>query len=285
MRIGVTGANGFIGQHLVTRLEKLSQVPLTLFQRKPGSVPQIKDYKNFVKGLDLIYHLGGINRADDEAILRGNVLATANLLTAIQQFALPTTRIVFASSTQVYRMTGAKKKLSERCSVESETIYGISKRVAEDLIRVSGLPHIILRLSNAYGPGCQPDYNSVIATFCHRAVSGETLKINGDGSQGRDFIYIDDVVEAFIVAGFANKPSGTFNVGAGKISSLKKVIEKISKAGIPVKVNYHPELDAGGDSYCCDASRFEKTFDWKASTPLLTGIRKTLSPLQNQASL
>ncbi len=284
MRIGVTGANGFIGQHLASRLEEDSQVELTRFQRQPGTIPQTKDYKNFVKGLDLIYHLGGVNRASDEELLRSNVLATANLLTAIKQFALPTTSIVFSSSAQVYRLSGAKKKISERCSVDAETVYGISKRVAEDLLRLSGTPHIILRLSNVYGPGCRPNYNSVIATFCHRAVKGEALEINGDGSQGRDFIYIDDVVDAFIQAGFSNKRAGTFNVGSGKISSLKQVLGKIDKAGVPVNVIYHPELDAGGRSYCCDASRFEKTFNWKASTSLLAGIRNTLSPLQKIVS-
>jgi nucleoside-diphosphate-sugar epimerase len=284
MRIGITGANGFIGQHLAARLEKHSQVQLTRFQRQSGAVPQAKDYKNFVTGQDLIYHLGAVNRGSDEELLRSNVLATANLLTAIKQFALPTTRLVFASSTQVYRLTGARKKLSERCSVEAETVYGISKRVVEDLIRLSGLPHLILRLSNVYGPGCRPDYNSVIATFCHRAVRGESLKINGDGSQGRDFIYIGDVVEAFILAGFSNKKSGIFNVGSGKITSLKQVIGKIDKAGIPIKADYHPELEPGGNSYCCDASRFEKKFNWKASTSLLKGIRKTLSPLENITS-
>ena len=280
MRIGITGTNGFIGQHLAAQLEKHSQVQLTRFQRKPGAVPQAKDYKSFVEEQDLIYHLGAVNRDRDEELLRNNVLATANLLTAIKQFALPTTRLVFSSSTQVYRLTGARKKLSERCSVEAETIYGISKRVAEDLIRLSGTPYLILRLSNVYGPGCRAYYNSVIATFCHRAVNGEALEINGDGSQGRDFIYIDDVVEAFILAGFSNKKSGTFNVGSGKISSLKQVIGKIDKAGVPIKAEYHPELEPGGRSYCCNASRFEKTFNWKASTSLLKGIRKTLSPLQ-----
>jgi UDP-glucose 4-epimerase len=225
--------------------------------------------------------LGAVNRGSDEEILRSNVLSTANLLSAIKQYALPTTRLVFSSSTQVYRVTGRKKKLNERCSVDSETVYGISKRVAEDLIRSSGLPHLILRLSNVYGPGCRAYYNSVIATFCHRTVREESLEINGDGSAGRDFIYIDDVVEAFILAGFSSKKSGVFNVGSGEITSLKQVVGKISQTGVPVKVNYHPELEAGGNSYCCDTSRFEKMFNWKASTSLLEGIQKTLSPLQN----
>jgi nucleoside-diphosphate-sugar epimerase len=284
MRIGITGANGFIGQHLAARLEKHSQVELTRFLRRTDSVVEPGDYKNFVTGQERIYHLGAVNRGSDEELLRSNVLSTANLLTAIKQYGLPTARLVFASSTQVYRLTGAGKKLSERCSVEAETVYGISKRVAEDLIRLSGLPHLILRLSNVYGPGCRPDYNSVIATFCHRVVRGESLQINGDGSQGRDFIYIDDVVEAFVLAGLSNRQSGIFNVGSGKITSLKQVIGTIDKAGIPAKADYHPELEPGGYSYCCDASRFEKTFNWKASTSLLQGIRKTLGSLENITS-
>lgn len=97
-------------------------------------------------------------------------------------------------------------KISEASALQPESVYGVSKKSVEDLIRISGLPSTILRLANVYGLGCRPEYNSVVATLCQRAKKKLPLKINGQGKQNRDFIYIDDVVRAFVLAGFSGKP-------------------------------------------------------------------------------
>lgn len=278
MRFGVTGASGFIGGDLVKALTRLPGAGVVAFRRsKKKILPGPEDFKTFVRDKDLIFHLAGVNRGDDEEILRGNVFFTCNLLTAIKTHASASTRIVFASSSQVYKLSGAATAVTEKRAAEPETVYGVSKKTAEDLIRLSGLRHTILRLTNVYGPGGRPDYNSVIATFCDRAVRGRPLRIDGDGRQGRDFIYIDDAVQAFLLAADGNGPQGVFNVASGRVHSLRQIVSRIRKAGFDVQVEVRPQSNPGGSTPGCDSSRFRKRTGWQPKVSLTAGIQNTLN--------
>jgi nucleoside-diphosphate-sugar epimerase len=276
MRIGVTGASGFIGGHLMNALRQLPDVTVTPLIRKRKNVPPtLTELKNFVQDKHLIYHLSGVNRGSDEEILCGNILGTLRLLVAVKTHGSPETRIVFASSSQVYKH--GKNTLKETHATEPESLYGISKKSAEDLLRLSGLPHIVLRLSNVYGPGCRPDYNSVIATFCDRAVRRLPLTVDGNGKQERDFIYIDDVVQALIEAGTKKQATmrAVYNVSSGRVFSLRQVIGNIKRAGVGVSVDY--KNGDAGISFGCDPSRFQKNYNWKPKTSLSLGIKHTLA--------
>ena len=185
--------------------------------------------------------------------------------------------ILFASSTQVYRLKKSGDKISESSPLQPESIYGISKKSAEDLIRISGLPHTVLRLANVYGPGCRPNYNSVVATLCQRARKNRPLQIHGKGNQGRDFIFVDDVVQAFLLAGFHGKSRErkVYNVSSGRITTLKKIINTIKQIEKGIKVEFNVE---GEDkvSYWCDPTRFKRDFGWKPRTSLSQGIERSL---------
>jgi UDP-glucose 4-epimerase len=275
MRIGVTGASGFIGGHLMNALQQLPDVTVTPLIRKRKNVPPtLAELKSFVRDKHLIYHLSGVNRGSDEEILCGNILGTLRLLVAVKTHGSPETRIVFASSSQVYKH--GKNALKETHATEPESLYGVSKKSAEDLLRLSGLPHIVLRLSNVYGPGCRPDYNSVIATFCDRAVRRLPLRVDGNGKQERDFIYIDDVVQALIEAGTKKQTTrrAVYNVSSGRVASLRQVIGNIKRAGVGVSVEY--QNGNSGISFGCDPSRFQKVYNWKPETSLSSGIKHTL---------
>ena len=274
IRIGVTGASGFIGSHLVAALKGYGKVA-TLSPKR--SLPTLAQLKNFASGRELFFHLGGVNRGTDEEILTGNITGTLHLLEAIRKYGKPSAKILFASSTQVYCLRKSGDKISETSPLQPESIYGISKKSAEDLIRISGLPNTILRLANVYGPGCRPNYNSVVATLCQRARKNLPLQINGKGSQGRDFIYIDDVVQAFLLAGFNGKSRErkVYNVSSGRITTLKKIINTIKQIEKGIKVEFNVE---GEDrlSYCCDSMRFKRDFGWKPRTSLSQGIERSL---------
>lgn len=279
MRIGVTGASGFIGGHLIKALAQLPGVTVSpLVRKRKNPPPTLTELEKFVKDKHLIYHLAGVNRGSDEEILSGNILATLRLLVAIKTRGSQDTRIVFASSSQVYKR--GKITIKESHATEPESLYGISKKASEDLIRLSGLKHIILRLSNVYGPGCRPDYNSVIATFCDRAVRRLPLTIDGNGKQGRDFIYIDDVVRALVEAGTKKQTSrrAVYNVSSGRVASLRQVIGNIKRAGLGVNIEY--QNGNAGISYGCDPSRFSRVYAWKPKTSLATGIKHTLSEFE-----
>ena len=281
MRIGVTGATGFIGMHLVSALKKRGSV-VTL--ARPKGLPGRRELKQFVTETDLFFHLGGVNRGTDEEVLNGNIMATSRLLESILKFGKSSARLVFASSSQVYHLANFETPIRETKKVSPNNIYGISKQGAENLIRVSGLPYTILRLANVYGPGCRPNYNSVVATLCSRAVNDLPLTIDGEGRQGRDFIYIDDVVRAFVLAGLEplSGSGDVFNVSSGKVVSIKKIVSQIARLHKNTQVEFLRDQNKSDISYCCDASKFCEKFSWRPRTSLSKGIEQVLSYYQGE---
>ena len=273
-RIGVTGASGFIGSHLVPALRDFGKI-VTLPRGK--ALPSLSQLKKFTSGVDLFFHLGGVNRGTDEEILNGNIIATLRFLDAVKNYGKSSARILFASSSQVYRLNKIKGKISESSPLQPSSVYGASKKAAEDLIRLSGLPYTILRLANVYGPGCRPNYNSVVATLCQQAQKRLPLQINGKGKQSRDFVYIDDVVRAFVLAGFIEKKMErqTYNISSGHMTSLVKIVNAIKKHAKRVNVKFIP-IAEDSISYCCDASKFKRDYGWKPMTSLSKGIMKSL---------
>ena len=276
MRIGVTGAKGFIGTHLVSALKKRGTV-VTLPRRK--GFPSKQDLKQFVTGTDLFFHLGGVNRGTNEEILNGNIIATSRLLESILNEGKPSARMVFASSAQTYSLANCKTPIRETKKATPDTVYGVSKQNAENLIKISGIPYTILRLSNVYGPGCRPNYNSVIATLCYRAIKGLPLLINGDGRQGRDFVYIDDVVQAFTLAGFINVPGSgkIYNISSGRMVAIKQIVKLICRNYKNTKAEFLMDNKQSEISYCCDPSRFSEKYGWRPRVSLSKGIEQTLS--------
>ena len=276
MRIGVTGAKGFIGTHLLSALKKKGTV-VTLPRRK--GLPGKQELKCFVADTDLFFHLGGVNRDTDEKIINGNIVGTSHLLEAILNNGKPSARLVFASSSQVYSLANSKTPIRETGKANPETVYGASKQSAENLIRNSGISFVILRMSNVYGPGCRPNYNSVVATLCHRAIKGLPLVINGDGQQCRDFIYIEDVIRAFMLAGFESVPGSAkiFNVSSGKMTSMKQIVKQISRSHKNTEVEFLMDKKNSEISYCCDPSKFSAKYGWRPRVSLAKGIDQTLS--------
>jgi UDP-glucose 4-epimerase len=276
MRIGVTGATGFIGTHLLSAIK--GQGTVVTRPRREG-FPEKQDLKRFVAGTDLIFHLGGVNRDTDEKILSGNIISTSRLVESILSYGKPSARIVFASSAQVYSWKNYRRPIRETWKANPETVYGVSKQSAENLIKNSGIPFVVLRMSNVYGPGCRPNYNSVVPTLCDRAIKGLPLMVNGDGLQCRDFIYIEDIVQAFMLAGF--KPvigsREIFNVSSGRMVSLKQIVKQIGKLHKNTKVEFLTNETNSEISYCCDASRFSKKYGWRPRVSLSNGIEKTIS--------
>ena len=199
------------------------------------------------------------------------------MLESILIYGKSSARIVFASSSQVYPLANFKSPLPETKKANPGTVYGVSKLGAENLIRISGVPFTILRMSNVYGPGCRPNYNSVVATLCDRAVKGLPLLINGDGRQSRDFVYVDDMVRAFLLAGLGPATERIFNVSSGRMISLRKIVKQIERLHRNTKVEFLMDKSNSEKSYCCDASKFSEKYSWHPRVSLSKGIEQTLS--------
>jgi len=211
-RIGITGAEGFIGSHLIRRIEN----PVLLRYKTLDYLPDVRE---FIKSCDRIYHLAGKNReVAPGKLLKNNLLSTANLILAMNlENKFP--ELIFVSSTQV------------ESNPTSE--YGISKFLEESAVK-EARKWCIYRAPNVYGPGCKPFYNSVVATFCHQLSVGEELTIN-DPMVERDFIYIDDFVKELLVPEFNRyiRPRGkvmtigqiAFHLKSGKHRKLAKTLK------------------------------------------------------------
>lgn len=196
MKVGITGANGFIGAHLKSVLEN----PL-LFQ---GDLNDITQVREFVRECDRIYHLAGKNRADCGGILKNNLVSTANIVLAMKlENKFP--EIIFASSQQTI------------WNPDSE--YGFTKILEEEILKKAAR-WCIFRIPNVYGPGCKPFYNSVVATFCYQLSKGQQVTIH-DPSVKREFVYIDDLIEEFLNPEFNSykSPEGE-TLSVGEIYSL-----------------------------------------------------------------
>lgn len=177
-KIGITGWHGFIGSYLKEKIDK----PV-LFK---GDLKILNDVKVFVKQCDRIYHVAGLNRADEGQILANNILATGNLILAskLQQL---NPQIIFISSKQV------------EWNANSE--YGIAKTIEESIVKMFNM-WCIFRVPNVYGQKCKPFYNSVVATFAYQLTHNQKVTITNP-NHTREFIFVEDLVEELLKPKFS----------------------------------------------------------------------------------
>ncbi|MDD5168765.1 MAG: NAD-dependent epimerase/dehydratase family protein [Syntrophales bacterium] len=177
----ITGAAGFIGRNLVAALKRRDDVRLILSD--VDTAPTVLDAG--LADSDIIYHLAGVNRPKDESeFLTGNAGLTERMLT----------RLVELGRTPVFI-------LSSSMQAELDNPYGRSKKVAEDAVSKfgdkAGAPVCIYRLPGVFGKGSRPNYNTVVATFCHNIARGMQISVN-DPNRELELVYIDDVISAFL---------------------------------------------------------------------------------------
>jgi UDP-2-acetamido-2,6-beta-L-arabino-hexul-4-ose reductase len=181
MKILITGADGFIAKTLRIRISELTGYSVVLFTRKNT----ISELPELLDGVDAVIHLAGINRPETEVeFTTGNAELTQALCDAIAQ-KTNKPMVVLASSTQA----------------EQDNAYGRSKLAAEQAVRrlanSRGVRTFIYRLPNVFGKWCKPNYNSVVATFCHNLSQDLPIQIN-DTNKILKLVYVDDVVNTFL---------------------------------------------------------------------------------------
>lgn len=191
MKVLVTGANGFIGKNLVVHLrERSTELEIIPFLNGES----IQALKEKVSQADFVFHLAGVNRPKDEnEFAKGNTDLTRALCAAIEEIGRPVP-VVYSSSSQA----------------ERDNAYGRSKRAAEQLLlsmsERTAAQVYIYRLPNVFGKWCRPNYNSVVATFCHNIAHDLPIVIN-DAAVVLDMVYVDDVVAEFLSV-LDNRPAG-----------------------------------------------------------------------------
>ena len=298
----VTGGAGFIGSHIVARLVALGhgvRIIDNLSTGKESNLAPVRDRIHFlhgdvcdpdvcaqaVTGVDVVFHLAALasvpaSLLDPWACHAANVNGTMRLLEACARAKVR--RVVYSSSSSVYGDTTIPAK-SESAEPEPRSPYAASKLAGEQYVlafaRAGVVEGVALRYFNVFGPRQTPGsaYAAVIPNFLKAALDGTAAELYGDGQQTRDFIYVENVVDANILAAATPAANGAVvNVGAGRRTSLLDLIRVIGDAvGRQLGYVTHPER-AGDvrDSLAC-MQRAERVLGFRARVSLEEGLRET----------
>jgi len=246
MKVLVTGAHGFVGRNLTAHLRAYEGCVVTLFD--VDNSPD--DLRAGLETADIVYHLAGVNRPRfPEEFEIGNAELTRDICRTLRELGRKPV-IVMSSSIQA----------------DLENPYGVSKRHAEDALREfaaqSGARVRIYRLKNVFGKWCRPNYNSVVATFCHNIANDLPIQVS-DPDRELDLMYVDDVVEAFLMelqlqdelSGDHDIPFTRITLGelAGRIQSFHEMRDNLLTPDFAIRFNQ--QLYATYLSYVSDDSR------------------------------
>ncbi len=285
-KVLVTGGAGFIGSEICKKLlKKKYKVTvidnLSVGDRKklPRKVKFIKkdilDFNSCVSAcsnIDTIIHLAAkvsirnsINTFEED--FNNNLVGTINILKAAQKKKIK--KIIFASSMAVYSKSKKKKSFKETDLLDPISPYGISKLASEKYLMLMapkmGIKIVILRIFNTFGPGqTYTPYVGVITIFVKNILKNKICKIFDNGKQRRDFIHVNDVAEAFILALKSKKAiNNVFNIGSNKTFSIKKIytmIKKIIKKG---KYKFYPKDNTELDYVCANINKAKKILNFQ----------------------
>jgi len=308
MRILITGGAGFIGSHMVDRLVSeghevvaLDNLGTGLRENVPAEAQFIKGDVSqfdaleaaFLGGLDAVFHIAGQvslirSFADPVIDLRTNVEGTVNVLRQCVKHRVP--RLLYASSMTVYG-SDAPLPTPETTRCEPVSYYGITKHAAERYVHVTSQRVDLdfefrvtsFRMYNVYGPRQALDnpYQGVLGIFLGNLLRGEAITIFGDGEQSRDFIYINDVVDAWV--GALENPASygqVFNVGSGtqiRINRLAdSVLRTFGRTREEHSVRYAPGRPGEQRWMEADNTSARRVLGWEPRTSFEEGLAETV---------
>ena len=303
-KVLVTGGAGFIGSHLVDELVKRGYEVSVIDDLSTGKIEnlqghldgEVKFFKGDIRdgqlvdelvgGVDAVIHLAAISSVSfsvENPLLTNdvNVNGTLNLLNACVNAGVQ--RFIFISSCAVYGEP-CYLPVNEKHPVKPLSPYAASKVAAEEHCEIFrkayGLDTVVLRLFNVYGSRQRKEdtYSGVITRFAANLVYGKPLLIYGDGSQTRDFIHVDDVVEAVrLVLESGDVAGETFNVGSGKPTSINKLAKLLAEgSGGGVEMVYEKRRVGDLEQSYADIVKAEKALGYKPRMALERGLKSLL---------
>jgi len=301
----ITGGAGFIGSNLVERLVEDGQAVRVLDDLSSGKKENVAPFhgriefvrgdvrdadlvRDAMEGVDVVFHLAAIAspvRSILEPIETNavNIGGTLNVLIAAKEAGVR--RIVFASSASVYGDDPMLPK-TEKMLPAPRSPYAVSKVAGEHycqaFYRMYGLETVCLRYFNVFGPRQDPAsaYAAVVPAFITSALRGVPSTIYGNGEQSRDFVFVDNVVGANVLAGEASGVGGeVYNIAGGKATTINALAKHVADVACP-KEALIPTREASrpGDLLhsCADISKAEVQLGYKCEVDLVEGIRRTV---------
>ncbi len=301
MNFFVTGAAGFLGSALANRLaleghqvrglDDLSAGdpsrldPAVLFTR--GDVIDRPKLWTLLQEVDCVYHLAARVSVQESVLYPReyntvNVGGTVSVMEAMRDVGVK--RVVLASSGAVYG-DQQQQPLSETMVPDPRSPYAVSKLAAEYYVRTIGalwgIETVALRVFNAYGPG-QPlpaAHPPVVPHFLRQASHGGTIVIHARGAQTRDFVYVDDVIEALVAAATAPTINRqVINIGSGVETSVLDLAQRVLEVmGGGAEWIYKDDQDAGSSRMCADLSLAKAKLGYQPRVSLTDGLQRMLS--------
>jgi UDP-glucose 4-epimerase len=297
----VTGAAGFIGSHLCERLiddgwkvigidcfssyysRALKEANLSVLRSKPD-FSLIEDhilnvpFDNYLKDIDVVFHQAGepgVRNSWGENFkiyIENNILATQYLLEYVKKYQIK--KFIYASSSSVYGNSDLLP-MKESDLPKPYSPYGLTKLAAEHLCQLyyenNGVPVICLRYFTVYGPRQRPEM--AISSFIQQIMSSQPINIYGDGTQRRDFTYVNDIVTANLLAAASPIEGEIFNVGSGHPVELIEVIRMLEKIiGKCAKLNFSIKQKGDVNDTFADLSKITKILQFKPSFNFETGL-------------
>ncbi len=301
MRCLITGGAGFIGAALANRLVEDGYHVRALDDLSAGDPSHLDSRVLFTRGdvrdvprlwtllqdVDCVYHLAA-RVSVPESILyprdynHVNVGGTVAVMEAVRDAGVK--RVVLASSGAIYGEQ-RKQPVGEQMVPNPDSPYAVSKIASEYYVFTIGalydIETVALRIFNAYGPGqfVPASHAPVIPQFLKQALGGGSLVIFGDGSQTRDFVYIDDVVDALVAAATASDVDRRIiNVGSGQEVSINQLVEKVARAtGRNLNHLYSQANDGGVSRLVADIGLARQKLGYDPEVDLDEGLRRMLA--------
>jgi UDP-glucose 4-epimerase len=308
MRVLVTGGAGFIGSHVVDRLlaggHAIDLVDNLSTGRRELAHPAARLHAVDIRSPrlravfaetrpDAVVHLAAqmdVRRSVADPLFDAsvNVLGTLNVLECCRRAGVA--RLVFASSGGAIYGDCETVPTPESQPARPASPYGVAKLAAERYIAawaaLTGSTAVALRYANVYGPRQNPQGEAgVVAIFASRLVAGEPCVINGDGEQTRDYVYVEDVADATVLALGAPQTIDAVNIGTGVESTVNDLFRRLTTvAGVTAEARHAPGKPGEQRRSALDAGLAKRLLGWAPVTPLDLGLRKTLEFIRGGAS-
>jgi len=301
MKICIIGASGLIGMSLIQRLINQSDVEITAFDRIPppaglpvhwlqGNLQNTDDCARLVKDQDLIFHLAHTNTplTSDQDMVQDtvdNLLPTLKLLKAIEKERYVPHFIYPSSGGAIYGVSESRTRFKESDPCIPVSSYGIQKLVAEHYIRLAAhrgiLTAAVLRIANAYGWLLPPDRSQgFIGTAVTRVLHDQPIRIFGNPENVRDYVHINDILDAIILAAMQRRHFEIYNIGTGvgtSVAGIVQIIEKILGRSVE-RTNVDLESAQLLNNWCIlDSEKAYRELAWRSKISIEDGVSGLLS--------
>lgn len=300
MQFLITGAAGFLGSALANRMAREGHHVRALDDLSTGDPGVLSPEIHFTRGdindrpklwtllqdVDCVYHLAARVLVSESVLYpreynHVNVGGTVTLMEAMRDVGVD--RVVFTSSGAIYG-DQAQQPVSEDALPNPQSPYAVSKLAAEYYVhtigQLWGIETVCLRVFNAYGSGqhLPPAHAPVIPNFLKQALQNGTLVVHGSGNQTRDYVYVDDVVNALVAAATASQvDKEIINVGSGVETSVQQLVQLIKDVtGAEPEVVTNQRDDRGPDRLCADVAKARALLNYQPQVPLDKGLRLTV---------